>query len=164
LILWASPGASDTQASIAAACLSLAAAIGICILSYLEHTRSIQPSEVLNLYLFFSVAFDAVQVRTLWLRNESSTIAAVFTASMATKLVLLLLEMVEKRPFLLPGYQKLPLESTSGILNRSVFWWLNTLITHGARSILSLNDLEGLDYEMSTKTLFRRLHEKWLSG
>ena len=83
---------------------------------------------------------------------------------MATKLILFLLELVEKRKILLPGFQQLPHEATSGILNRSLFWWLNAVITHGARSILSLGDLESLDPGLSTGTLLNRLQDRWQNG
>lgn len=53
----------------------------------------------------FSILLDVIQVRTLWLREGSDVIAAVFTASLAAKILVFLLEVREKRNILVPKYK-----------------------------------------------------------
>jgi ATP-binding cassette, subfamily C (CFTR/MRP), member 1 len=96
LVLWALPSAFPTQASIAAATISFIDCLAIGILSYIEHTRSVRPSTILNVYLLFSTLFDIVKAGTLWLRSGSHYIAAAFTSSLSLKTILLILESMEK--------------------------------------------------------------------
>ncbi|KAF4624451.1 hypothetical protein G7Y89_g13720 [Cudoniella acicularis] len=68
LVFWSSNHV--TQATVPSAVLSFLAALAILFLSHLEHSRSVQPSFILSVYLLASVSFDAVQVRTLFLRKD----------------------------------------------------------------------------------------------
>lgn len=43
-----------------------------------------------------------------------------------------------------------PPEALAGVLNRSLFWWLNMLIQKGRRNVLSLGDLYDTDKELSS--------------
>jgi ATP-binding cassette subfamily C (CFTR/MRP) protein 1 len=86
LILWVSSDNLRTPSSIPAAALSFVNSLALGQLSYLEHTRSLQPSTLITAYLLLSLLFDATQARTLYLRANSNVLAAVFTASIALKL------------------------------------------------------------------------------
>jgi hypothetical protein len=68
LILWTIHDNLRTPTSIPAAALSFVNVLALGLLSYLEHTRSLQPSTLMAVYLLLSLLFDAVQVRTLYLR------------------------------------------------------------------------------------------------
>ena len=128
----------------------------------MEHQRTIRPSIIAEFYLGFSVLFDVARVRTLWLQKYSETIAAVTTVSIALKFILFCAEAVEKRRILRREYQKQSPETTSGIVSKLVFWWLNPLLRTGYSRSLSLEDLPPLDKHLTTEYLRSKLHSAWL--
>lgn len=157
------PELSKTRASIPAIALTLAGYLIIPILSYAEHVKTIQPSVILNGYLLLSLVFDSVHVRTLWLRYNGK-ISGDFTASIAVKAVILLLEAIEKRRILRPEFRVNSPEATSGVYNRSFFWWLNGLFRLGWRKTLYIPDLFSLDKHLNSKYLQRLFESSWLKG
>jgi ATP-binding cassette subfamily C (CFTR/MRP) protein 1 len=170
LVLWASTRQLNQldgpygQVTIAANTLGILDAIALCVLSLVEHRQSIRPSSIISLYLLFSVAFDAVQCRSLWLLPEGQklhTIAAVFSVSAAFKVGILVLEAKEKRAFLVPPWNQAPPESLSGTINRSVFWWLNSLFLRGYKGVLGLDSLWPTDHYMDSEQLLARLNLVW---
>jgi len=161
LVLNALPTTPHTSASAAAAALSLMDCFALAYLSYLEHIRSFRPSTLINFYLLLSALFDGVQVRTLWLLPGPHRLAAVFTAAFALKILLLLLEATEKRSLLRPVYRSVAIESTSGIINRSLFWWLNSMLWQGYRSLLLPEGLITIDLALASKTVHASLEYHW---
>ncbi|KAL6806010.1 P-loop containing nucleoside triphosphate hydrolase protein [Trichoderma sp. SZMC 28012] len=163
LVVWSVHHEALTRASLAAATLSFADGIALSVLSYLEHRRSIRPSSIILVYLVFSIAFDAVQCRTLWLL-KTNVLAPVSTATLVCKLVVFLLELGEKRHILLHPWNNLTPETTSSIINRSLFWWLNDLLLRGFRTPLSTDTLYEIDDSMKSERLFLKLQDarqKW---
>jgi ATP-binding cassette subfamily C (CFTR/MRP) protein 1 len=126
-----------------------------------EHIKTIRPSLVLNGYLFFSLLFDIARSRTLWIGQTETSIAALFTAAVAVKFLVLILEAVEKRNILDPKFRDAPPEAIAGIYNRSVFWWLNSLFRRGFRKILTLDDLYTLDKHLRSTYLQNLLGSAW---
>ncbi len=125
---------------------------------------SIRPSFVLDIYLFLSIIFDVARARTLWLIGLDRTIPIIFTSSIALKAVMILLESTEKRTILKPHYKGYPLEATSGVFSRSIFWWLSSLFLQGYRKVLYLGDLFPLDRELYSESLYERLQFAWANG
>jgi hypothetical protein len=164
LPLWSLKTSLQTSASIPAAVFSLVVAFMLAVLSYYEHQRSVRPSTLLSIYLFFSVLFDAVQSRSLWLRNTDAPIAATFTAALAVKLIITVLEGQEKLASLQGQGTKLSPETTSSIYNRTVFWWLNRLFLAGYKSTLRLSDLYPLESEMASAKLGAAIEDAWMKG
>ena len=150
-----------TTAAVPSAVFSLLAALAIFMLSRFEHSRSVKPSFVLNIYLFTSLLFDAVQVRTLYLRQDDPGILGLFTATIGIKTVLLLLEAKDKRSYLRAPYNTFSPESTASIFNRSFFWWLNPILAAGFRRILTLDDLFAIDQELLSESLQKRMQVSW---
>jgi hypothetical protein len=149
--------------TIAANTLGILDAIALCALSFVEHRQSVRPSSLITLYLLFSVAFDAVQCRTLWLlprEQKLRTIASVLSVAIGFKLVLLFLEIAEKRSSLVHPWNRSPPESLSGAINRSFFWWLNALFRRGYKGVLSLELLWPAD-QMDPERLLERLKTAW---
>ena len=130
-------------------------------ITLLEDERSIRPSSLLSIYLLLSILLDAAQARTLWLQGDKTPIAAAFSAIIATKILMLLLETRQKREYLKFGYQQLPPESLSGIIGRSLLWWINDLFKQGFRSLLSMKDLYELDHELTSFTLSDNARLAW---
>jgi len=120
-----------TRATLAAASLSLVDALALSVLSHAEHVRSIRPSDIINIYLLFTLPLDVARSRTLWIHGATKSVAAVFTSTMAVKIMVLIAEAIEKRHILLARYDYSSPEVTSGIYSRSFFWWLNSLMTTG---------------------------------
>ena len=81
--------------------LTLVAALGLSILSYVEHTKNIRPSSIINAYLLLTLSFDVAQLRTKWLRGQDPAESGVASATLAVKLLLLVSEAIEKRAYYL---------------------------------------------------------------
>ncbi|KAE8421986.1 hypothetical protein BDV36DRAFT_291799 [Aspergillus pseudocaelatus] len=149
-----------TSTSLPAAALSLVDAVLILCLTYVEDRQLSRPSTLLNVYLLFSTLFDAVQARTLWL-NHQSNMATVLTAIVGIKAILLCLESRSKAAYLQPPYSKLPPESTSGIINLSLFWWLNALFRMGYRQLITTEDLFDIDPSLKADVIGREMQDAW---
>lgn len=143
--------------------LSVLAALILAALSHFEHSRSIRPSFIINLYLIGTALFDAARVRTHWLKSDGDghALAAVMTASLAVKVVILLLEAREKRSLLLGLYRHFSVESTSGLISRSSFWWLNSLLISGHKTVLSVADLPTIHEKLDSTSLGDQLQSAW---
>lgn len=152
-----------TRASVSAAAVDFAAACVLFILSCFEHSRSVTPSTIIGLYLLFSLPFDAARIRTFYLLKAFSArgIANLLSLSLTVKLGVLLTEAVEKRGILLAPYRDLPPEQTSGIYNRSVFWWLNPLLRIGFGKNMRVDDLYDLDHALSSKHVRDLFTRRW---
>lgn len=161
LVRWTRLGAFRTHLSVAAGALALVDAIAIGILSFFDHSRSVRPSTILQIYLIMSLMFDVVRTRTLWLLRHDQILASVFTASVVSKAGMLWLEVTEKRSLLEPAYRNLNRESTSGFANTSVFWWLNKPLHMGARKLFGLEDLENVDEEILSSNVQHEIQLRW---
>ncbi|KAJ3549386.1 hypothetical protein NM208_g529 [Fusarium decemcellulare] len=141
LVFLTQSSAVTTKASLPTAALSFVASIGLLGLSYVEHVYSYRPSTVINLFLFFSVLFDATRTRTLWLQgyNRSPAIAALVAT--VVKIAMLAVEAIEKRGFLRPQYRTLPPEVTSGVFSQWAFWWQLPLFRAGYSKKLEIETL-----------------------
>ena len=165
LLLWATHAASGSSASVAAASLDFAAAGVLFVLSTYEHDRSVAPSTIIGLYLLVTLPFDIARLRTLFLlKSETArTIASIVALSTCVKVVTLVAEVVEKRKILLSQYQHLGPEETSGIYNKSIFWWINPLLRTGFSNVLRVSDLYRLDPTLSSADVERRFTARWKS-
>lgn len=134
------------------------------MLSYLEHTRSVRPSTILNIYLASSNLFDIAQCRTLWLREGNGTVAAVFSTGVVLKVSMLAAEIIEKRNILEAPYDLYSPEAIGGVLNRSVFWWINSLLIKGSSARLGLEDLFDLDVKLMTDHIKPKFRHAWNSS
>lgn len=150
-----------TRATVPSAVLSFLASFAILFLSRLEYSRSVQPSFILSIYLLASAVFDAIQVRTLFLRHDKPEILGLFTTNIAVKLVLLILECQSKQKFLRPPYNNYSPEATSGILNRSFFWWINPILATGFRKLITLDDLFVTDSSLNSEILLDEMQISW---
>ena len=160
--LWALQPVVRIRASLAAASLSLAAALTLSALSTIEHTRCIRPSFVINAYLLATLPLDAAKVRTLWLRTDNPLIAGIALSILTVKLVVLIIEAREKRSILLSPYSDQPSEVTSGFYAGSLFWWLSPIFLLGYKSVLRDVDLFRTDNSLTSDSLRHRFQAQWL--
>ena len=163
LLLWLQRPAPEIKTSTAEASVKVVDAVIIAALSIFEYTRSIRPSSILTIYLFLSIFFDAVQLRTLWLLGNDVSVPSVATASLILKLVILVMEAQSKRKRLPSQYSYLPPESTASLFNRGLFWWLNPLLWRGYRTLLGPSDLFPTDPNMSSRSLEAKFLSLWKS-
>ncbi|KAK0624550.1 P-loop containing nucleoside triphosphate hydrolase protein [Bombardia bombarda] len=164
LVLWGSQqhvqGARQT--ALAASALSLVAALVLLPLSYMEHARSLKPSLLITAYLAVTVFLDIATIRTLWLSpSTNATIRAVLTSSFAFKVLLLVLEAVEKRKLFLEKYRSRSPEESSGIFSQALLWWLNRVIFFGARHVLTPRQLYPIAADMSSEKLSANFLAIW---
>ncbi|KAE8369715.1 hypothetical protein BDV27DRAFT_152796 [Aspergillus caelatus] len=87
--------------------------------------------------------------------------ATVLTAIVGIKAILLCLESRSKAAYLQPPYSKLPPESTSGIINLSLFWWLNALFRMGYRQLITTEDLFDIDPSLKADVIGREMQDAW---
>ncbi|KAL9085185.1 MAG: hypothetical protein Q9165_007716 [Trypethelium subeluteriae] len=161
LVLVTKSSTIKTNASTAAAVVGLIGALGQWALSYVEHTRSVRPSFILDVYLSLSLLFDIARVRTLWLSHEGHAIAAVLTTSTCIKCVLLVLEAIEKRSILKASYKSYPPEATSSIFSKLFFSWQWPLFRKGFSTTLAIDDLFLLDKHLNSDYLHYLLQSAW---
>ncbi|OHW98638.1 ABC multidrug transporter [Colletotrichum incanum] len=164
VVLWTTTPSNvfvRTRATIPTAALSLVTSLGLSLLSWLSHERSVRPSFVLSTYLFLSVLLDTARARTLWMLGPHRIIPAVFACTLALRAVMILLESTEKRRILVPQHKGYSKEVTSGTFNRSAFFWLTSLFINGYRHILQLDDLYPLDPKLASGPLYRKLADAW---
>lgn len=151
-----------THATMAAAALTFVAAMMLAPLSHLEHGKSSRPSFLISFYLGVTALLDIARVRTQWFLPDNRGIAAVLTASLLVKCLLLVLEEMGKRS-LLPGTGsgKVSIESTSGLFSRSTFWWLNSLLLQGSKNILTTDALPPIREKLASNDLGETLQSTW---
>ncbi|PQE21894.1 ABC transporter protein [Rutstroemia sp. NJR-2017a BVV2] len=165
LVLWSIPlyAATRTRATIAAAALDLAATIAVGLLSPLEHSKSLRPSILLSVFLFFTTVLDITRVRTEWLLQGSSATPIVFLTALTVKLLLLVLEALSKVSHSVTQGASVP-EQTSGIYSLSFFAWLNPLIYLGNWRNLTVQDLYQVDEHISSAFVDDKVGRQWDSS
>lgn len=144
--------------------MNLVASFFLILISHAEHVKSIRPSFLLSIYLLFSLLFDAARVRTQWLLRANVPYAAILSVSLATKLVILVLESSEKRKILIDGAEHASAESTSGPLNRGFFVWLNSLLRAGWSTALTNIALPKISEKLDSEKLAVRFSAEWQNG
>ncbi|KPM35071.1 ABC transporter C family member 3 [Neonectria ditissima] len=169
VVLWAARprGARLSRVSVAAACVSLAASLTSCVLSYVEHVKSPRPSSLLNAFLLVSLLLDAALLRTLWLLPSSlvhASIPAVSAAAFSLKAALVVLEAWDKSPYLVAGADPYAPEATAGLYARAVFAWVTPLLLTGFRRLLKPVDLFTLDGDMAAAGLDESFWRHWQKG
>ncbi|RKK32611.1 hypothetical protein BFJ67_g14663, partial [Fusarium oxysporum f. sp. cepae] len=155
LVLWCRQNSTNT--AIAEPVLGLIESFALAALSFVEHRNSKKPSKLIGTFLVITIILDIALVRTFWIRSMR-TIAAVFTASFVIKTILLILEETPKS--LLNEKEKIH-ETSSGVVNRSFFWWLNGLFLQGHRTILETEDLQAIDSKFDTDHVSAPLEKQW---
>ena len=161
LVLWAQHRGPQNRAATPSAALSVAGAIVLMVLSFLEHMRTVRPPLLLNLYLLLSFVFDIARSRTYSITPGIDTISNVFNTRVGVRLILALVEAHPKRRLLLPVYSNLPTEATSGPYKRALFWWLNALFKKGYSESLTVDDLFHLDKHLQSDHLHHMLGSSW---
>ncbi len=145
---------------------SFLATTALCWLSFLEHSRSLRPSDIIVSYLSASTVCDVVFSLASWpyfyyAPTPARLFMRLYTAQMLVKLILLLLENMGKESALYPRYKDLAPEETSGLLQRTLFWWVNRVLADGHKGILRAQDLPALPQSLSSRALRGAMLAAW---
>jgi hypothetical protein len=116
---------------------------------------------LLIFYLLASVICEGVLLQSFYLDHGSSTTPPVLTTVLGLKFLLLILESINKRPFLRQPYKDLPVEQTVSDINRAFLFWVNDLILLGNSKLLAYSDLPSLDDGLRSRDLRVRMEDMW---
>lgn len=164
LALWLSVNIPTTRLTTICTCITLCSYILFSAVSYLEHLRSLRPSTMLCTYLGVSTILDLARVRTLFYIPRGDLVAAVFLASFLVKILVLVMEVTEKRTLILPGWSCVSPEATAGVYNRALFIWLNGVFLKGFRTYLTIDVLTPLDDQLTSASKPSDLEATWAKG
>ena len=162
--LWGHQNSPKTVATLATELATIGTSLLLLYLSHLEHLRSIRPSTILNVFLIFTLLFDLTRLRTLHFMSGPKSVTAVLAISWTIKLITLVFEATEKRSSLKKTYQNSPIETTSGVLSRVTFWWLNPVLWLGSKAKLTVENLPELDTDIKAASDSTLIYEKWTRG
>lgn len=152
--------AHSSAARVAYDVAQLTATVCLCLLSFVEHGRSIRPSSLLEIYLLVSLLFDMNRLRSPSIHASKAQII-ISLLEVSFKIVLLALEARDKRSILRKPYQCLGPEATAGLLNRALLWWVNPVLIKGGFSLLSYEDLPPIDEALSSESLRQKIKSSW---
>ncbi|CAD0099756.1 unnamed protein product, partial [Aureobasidium mustum] len=148
------------SAEIPAEVFSFLASLTAAILSQWEHIRSIRPSALLQLYLMVALVVQAVHLRSIWLRNEDTTMRGLGLGQIVACAIFLAVESVSKESILLQRQKRSP-QDTNDMFSQRLFWWLNNMFKRGYTSVLAPNDLDQMDEDLSSTDPQRRFRLEW---
>ena len=79
---------------------------------------------------------------------------------MLLKLFLFTAEALGKQRLLKAGLSFPSPESIIGLVNRSVFWWLNEILLTGMKRPLKAQDIYEINAELAARTVYDQLRDK----
>lgn len=164
VILQATGHGVVARTTVAADAVAVASTLALLAVSWLEHSRTVRPAAVTQLFLFFSLLFDAPRIRTFWLLDGPSqhVVASLITAALAVKFVALQVESVPKWTHVVSvAPNSIAPEERQGVFSRIFFWWLMPLFLAGYRRDLAMDDLCAIDDDLQGRILHDRLQKQW---
>lgn len=92
------------------------------------------------------------------------SIPAIFTTTLALRVVLAVLESLPKRSLLPAQDKECSPEVTRGVVSTAAFGWLLPLLRTGYRKVFAVGDLYPVDDWLRSKPLHETLLEEWEKG
>jgi ATP-binding cassette subfamily C (CFTR/MRP) protein 1 len=155
------PDTIKTNTTIVSAVVTLFATFALAVASNYEHYRNARPSSPIGIYLVVTWVFDVAKVRSLIAIEHGKPLAYMQAISAAVKLGLVVLELKEKRAWLVDPKAFPAPESTANFFNRLTFFWVNPLLLRGYKKPLHEGDLfEVQDQIIGEKNLLA-FAERW---
>lgn len=156
----------DSKLQLVFAIISFIACIGLVPLIFLEHSRSIKPSELAIVYLIVSLACDVVELTKtdnghLILMLVDYSVDLPTFANLGIKFALLWIENQGKQAILRDEHAQHSPEELGSVLNTTFFWWINSMLAEGNRSILTEESLPPLDEKLSSGLRRQRALRAW---
>ena len=152
---------SQIDSEILSDIFSFIACIGLWPLLFLEHSRSIKPSDLAVVYLLISLACNSIELGVTVYEKGTWAYVMCDLGMIVFKLMLIATESRDKRSILREAYSQWPPEQLAGILGRATFWWINPILVSGYGNILTANDLPPLDHDLSSMLLRQRALRAW---
>lgn len=159
IALWSLPSTEKVSTSVPSAVVSFLATALLVFLALLEHRRSPKPSALISGHLLLTAVLDLAQARSLWLRGSAKSLAAIFTVCLILKSALLTLE--ESPKTVTAGEKDVSRESLSGLISRSVFFWLNQFLLLGSKTTLGVGDIGSIHFKFDSDALLEKLEKQW---
>ncbi|KAH8881646.1 P-loop containing nucleoside triphosphate hydrolase protein [Thozetella sp. PMI_491] len=159
--LWGSDATARTRLTLAAGLLSVLSTLTLFVLSILEHSRDIKPSAIIQTFLLMTALLDVARVRTEWFMVDGITVASLFTATFALRLLILAVESVPKVPYILVDVSDQCPREYSGIFGRSLMTWVLPLFRDGYKRNLSLEELFPVEHSLRGNRLADQLQAVW---
>jgi ATP-binding cassette subfamily C (CFTR/MRP) protein 1 len=155
------PDTIKTNTTIASAVVILFATFTLAVTSNFEHYRNARPSSPIGIYLVVTWIFDVAKVRSLIAIQQGKPLGYMAAVAAGVKLGLVILELKEKRSWLINPKAFPAPESTANFFNRLTFFWVNPLLLRGYRKPLQESDLfEVQDQIVGEKNLLS-FAERW---
>ncbi|KAK2035131.1 P-loop containing nucleoside triphosphate hydrolase protein [Colletotrichum zoysiae] len=140
---------------------SLIACVGLAPLLFLEHNRSLKPSDLAIVYLLLSLACDVAESGTIEYGDATFTSIVPRIAILCIKALLLVVECRRKRTIPKHTHGQWSPEELANILDRTFFWWINPILALGNRHVLTGDNLPPLCQELSSGPLRQRALQVW---
>lgn len=164
LVIWCQPSTPTTRATVPTAITNVITFCSFLYLSHLEHIYSLRPSTILCLFFGFTIPFDLTRLRTLYYIPDNRPITLLFAVSVVVRAILVGLESTEKRHLLKKQFEGSAIETTTGIINRCLLWWVNDLLRKGSKTTLSVESLPVLADDIREASDPQQLAERWSKG
>ncbi|KAM3455343.1 hypothetical protein NHJ6243_008551 [Beauveria neobassiana] len=141
--------------------LSLAAAIGVVLLSSVYHQRSLTSSRLLVLYLLVSGCWNLSAALEVMAAHRLHRLMFFLPVTGAIQLTLLVLECTSKQDIFLPQYKTLAPVETANLFSAVSFWWMNKLLLQGNKHIFQNEDMPPLDSQLKAAGLNKIIKHAW---
>ncbi|KAI1382387.1 ABC transporter [Hypoxylon crocopeplum] len=138
---------------VASRTLEFIATLILCVLSWLEHRRSIRPSDLIVLYLLGCLIRDGFEIPWVVQRQRDWLMQDPILARMILEVALFATENLQKDRIQMSTHEDVSLEETSSILSRAFFWWINPILSEGYRNVLLNCDLPSIDTKLRSKPI-----------
>lgn len=149
----------STGSLVAATAVEFGASFVVVLLLPLEHFKSCRPSILICLFIFLGFIYDIARCPWLWtssrrhVADDNTVFAGLFTAATAAELILVVLESVRRRNWVVWEADDHSPEETSGILSLGLYSWLNPLLWRGYHEPLTMQKLYAIDQAISVETI-----------
>lgn len=164
LALQADPNTPATRLTVPATIILVVSYFWLLYVSCLEHVRSVRPSTILCLYFGLSSLLDLASTRTVFFIPGYHVVAPIHLASYFVKLVLLAVEVTEKRKLLMLRWKNTSPEDAASFYSRVFFVWLNRLFLRGYKTLLTVDTLTPLDHDVLAASRPTKLQDRWDKG
>ncbi|KAI1805949.1 P-loop containing nucleoside triphosphate hydrolase protein [Daldinia bambusicola] len=141
--------------------LQIAAVLMLCVLSFLEHQRSMRPSSVITLYLIACITRDFLEISDMLQGQGSRFMQDPILAQITLEAALLVAENLEKEQTKEYSGQYVSPEEKSGLLGRIFFWWINPVLVEGYHNVLLNSNLPAVDSELLSRPIRAAAIHAW---
>jgi hypothetical protein len=155
------PNTVKTDATVACVIVNLLATFILAVASNFEHYRNARPSSPIGIYLVLTFVFDIARVRTLYATRDARPLASMLLVATLIKFALLVLELKEKRSWLLNPKEFAAPESTANFFNRLTFFWVNPMLLMGYKKPIQEDDLFEVQKQIVGDKELLMFAEKW---